>query len=130
MTTRKSNPSRKAAAKGRTSQAYSRRAGKTVRAAIDDFLLDRESRNFSPRTLVQHRTSLSHLANFLETQHKVTHLSLIETAHLRAWLVFLVKEPGIRGKSRIPRTTRTCRGYAQSMHAFCNWLIAEQYVYK
>jgi integrase/recombinase XerD len=110
------------------SQAYPRRAGKTLRAAIDDFLLDRESRNFSPKTLMQHRTSLAHLANFLETQHKVTHLAMIEAVHLRSWLVFLAKEPGVRGKSRIPRTTRTCRWYGQSMHAFCNWLVAEQYI--
>jgi integrase/recombinase XerD len=128
MATRKSNTSRKAAVKRSTSQAYPRRAGKSIRAAIDDFLLDRESRNFSPKTLVQHRTSLAHLANFLETQHKVTHLTMIEAMHLRAWLVYLAKEPGVRGKSRIPRTTRTCRWYGQSMHAFCNWLIAEQYL--
>jgi len=128
MATRKSNSSRKATSKRSTSQTFPRRASKTIRAAIDDFLLDRESRNFSPKTLVQHRTSLAHLANFLETQHKVTHLSMIEAVHLRAWLVFLAKEPGVRGKSRIPRTTRTCRWYAQSMHAFCNWLVAEQYI--
>jgi site-specific recombinase XerD len=77
---------------------------------------------------MQHRTSLSHLSKFLETQHKVMHLSMIEALHLHAWLVFLAKEPGIRGKSRIPRTTHTCRWYAQSMHAFCNWLMAEQYL--
>src|SRR5438067_13915960 len=99
MATRKSNTPRKAAASRGTSQAYPRRAGKTIRAGIDDFLLDRESRNFSPKTLVQHRTSLSHLANFLETQQKVTHLSMMEAVHLRAWLVCLGKEPGITGKS-------------------------------
>ena len=61
---------------------------------------------------------------FLETQHQVTHLSRLEALHLRAWLVFLAKEPSSRGKAR---TTRTCRWYAQSMHAFCNWLYAEEY---
>ena len=128
MGTRNAKTSYKATGKRSTSQTSSRLAGKTIRAAIDDFLLDRESRNFSHKTLEQHRTSLKHLANFLETQHKVTHLSMIEAAHLRAWLVFLAKEPGIRGKTRIPRTTRTCRWYAQSMHAFCNWLTVEQYI--
>src|SRR5215470_9819020 len=128
MGTHTSRTSRKATAKRSTSRAFPRYAGKTVRAAIDDFLLDRESRNFSPKTLVQHRTSLAHLANFLETQQQVTHLSQIEAVHLRAWLVFLSKEPGKRGKSRIPRTTRTCRWYGQPMHAFCNWLMAEQYL--
>ena len=63
MGTRKSTTSRKATGKG--SASSSRRAGKTIRAAIDGFLLDRESRNFSPKTLLQHRTSLAHLANFL-----------------------------------------------------------------
>jgi hypothetical protein len=78
------------------SQTFPRRAGKTVRAASDDFPLDRESRNFGPKTLVQHRTALAHLANFLETQHKVTHLSMIEAVHLQAWLVFLAKEQDVR----------------------------------
>src|SRR2546423_14947821 len=109
MATRKSNTLRKATSKRSTSQTYPRWAGKPIRAAIDDFLLDRESRNLSPKTLVQHRTSLAHLANFLDMQHKVTHLAMIEAVHLRAWLVFLAKEPGVRGKTRIPRTTRTCR---------------------
>src|SRR5947209_712400 len=125
MGTGKSKPSRKAAAKS-SSSTSSRYASKTIRAAADDFLLDRESRNFSPKTLLQHRTSLAHLANFLEQQHQVTHLFQLEAVHLRAWLVFLAKEPGKRGKSRVPRTVRTCRWYAQSMHAFCNWLYAEQ----
>src|SRR5436190_4521168 len=125
MPTRKSSSSQKATGKGSSSQSLSRRAGKTIRVAIDEFLLDRESRNLSGRTLFQHRTSLAHLANFLETQHQITHLSMIEAVHLRAWLVFLAKEPRPHGKFR---TARTCRWYAQSMHAFCNWLHAEQYI--
>jgi site-specific recombinase XerD len=122
MGTRKSTTSR-TATKG--SASLPRRAAKTIRAAIDDFLLDRESRNFSPKTLLQHKTSLAHLANFLETQHQVTHLPMLEATHLRAWLVFLAKETSARGKLR---TTRTCRWYAQSMQAFCNWLFAQHYV--
>lgn len=121
-----SKPSRKAAGKcSASSSSVQRRAGKTIHAFIDDFLLDRESRNFSAKTLLQHRTSLAHLAKFLETQHQVTHLSMLEAMHLRAWLVFLTKEPSSRGKAR---TTHTCRWYAQSMHAFCNWLYAEEYI--
>lgn len=127
MGTRKDQTSRKAAAQGsKTSSSASRRAGKTIRAAIDDFLLDRESRNLSEKTLKQHRTSLAHLVDFLETQHKVTHLSMIEAVHLRAWLVFLAKQPGKRGNTSVTRTTRTCRWYAQSMHAFCHWLHEEE----
>ena len=125
MTTRKYKSSQKATGKGSSSQSLPHDAGKTIRAAIDEFLLDRESRNLSERTLFQHRTSLAHLANFLETQHKITHISMIEAVHLRAWLVFLAKEPRLRGKLR---TARTCRWYAQSMHAFCNWLHSEQYI--
>src|SRR5579864_5050729 len=104
MGTRKEQTSRKATGKGSNTSSASRRAGKTIRAAIDDFLLDRESRNLSQKTLKQHRTSLAHFVNFLETQHKVTHLSMLEAVHLRAWLVFLAKEPGKRGKTSIIRT--------------------------
>jgi hypothetical protein len=97
------HPSRKSTGKRRVSSSSAKlRAGKTIRATIDDFLLDRESRNFSAKTLVQHRTSLAHLAKFLETQHKVTLLAKLEAVHLRAWLVFLAKEPGVRGRSRFP----------------------------
>ncbi len=64
MGTRNSKTSQKATGRRSTSQTFPRRASKTIRAAIDDFLLDSESRNFSPKTLVQHRTSLAHLANF------------------------------------------------------------------
>lgn len=123
MANRIPNTSQKATK--RSSSRSSRLAGKTIRAAIDDFLLDKESRNFSPRTLVQHRTSLAHLAAFLESQHKLIYLSEIEAVHLRAWLVFLAKETSARGK---PRATRTCRWYAQSMHAFCNWVYLEKYI--
>jgi hypothetical protein len=77
-----------------------------VHAVIVYFLLSLSSKNISPRALVQQRTALFHLANFLETPYKVTHLSLIEAVHLPAWLVYLSKEPGARGKSRIPRTIR------------------------
>ncbi len=109
----------------RTPSRASSRPEKAIRTAIDEFLLDRESRNLSPKTLVQHRTSLKHLANFLEKEQKVMYLTQIEVVHLRAWLVFLAKETSARGKLR---TTRTCRWYAQSMHAFCNWLSVEQYI--
>jgi integrase/recombinase XerD len=103
----------------------SSRPEKALRTAIDEFLLDRESRNLSHKTLVQHRTSLKHLTNYLEKELKVTSLSQVAAVHLRSWLVFLAKETSARGKLR---TTRTCRWYAQSMHAFFNWLYVEQYI--
>ncbi|HEU5199793.1 MAG TPA: tyrosine-type recombinase/integrase [Ktedonobacterales bacterium] len=111
--------------RGSPSQAFPRRAGKTLRAAIDEFLLDRQSQKYSPKTLKWHTQALAHLADFLEQQHGVTHLWMIESVHLRAWMVFLEKQPSAKGK---PRAVRTLRWYAQSMHAFCHWLASERYV--
>lgn len=124
MANRISKTPQKAAKRGQSSKAP-RRAGKTLRAAVDDFLLDRESRNFSEKTMLQHKTSLAHLSKYLTSEHDVTHILQVEPAHLRAWLVFLTKETSSRGTLRTPRT---CLWYAQSMHAFFNWLYEEQYI--
>lgn len=125
MTARKPDHSLSTAKKRSATTQSSRRAGKPIEAAIAEFLLDRESQNHSPKTLKWHRTALAHLAAFLEEHYQVTHLSMLETVHLRAWMVFLEKEPGAKGK---PRVARTCRWYAQSMHAFCHWLYDERYI--
>ncbi len=69
--------------------------------------------------------ALAHLVDFLESQQSITHLSMLEAVHLRAWMVFLEKELGARGKTR---TNRTLRWYAKSMLAFCRWLHNEHYV--
>jgi len=63
--------------------------------------------------------------SFLERDHQVLTLQDLEAVHIRAWLVFLEKEVGPRGKVRAARTRRW---YAQSMHAFCHWLHDEKYV--
>ena len=68
--------------RGSPSQAFPRRAGKTLRAAIDEFLLDRQSQKYSPKTLKWHTQALAHLADFLEQQHGVTHLWMIESVQL------------------------------------------------
>ncbi len=127
MTTRKpgsSQPSTKQRASS-SPHSSSRRGGKTIKVAADDFLLDRQSQNRSPQTLRWHTIALEHLVTFLERQHQVVYLRDLETVHIRAWLVFLEKEVGPRGKVRAARTRRW---YAQSMHAFCHWLHDENYV--
>ena len=108
-----------------SSRSSSRRSSKTIKVAIDDFLLDRQSQNHSPQTLRWHTTALDHFVSFLEKQHSLTYLQDLEAVHIRVWLVFLEKEVGPRGKVRAARTRRW---YAQSMHAFCHWLHDEKYV--
>ncbi len=85
--------------------AFSRRAGKTIKAAIDEFLLDCESQHYSPKTIKWHTQALAHLANFLE-QQDVTHLWMLEPVHLRAWMVFLEKQPSAKG----PELHERCAG--------------------
>jgi hypothetical protein len=109
-----SQPSTKKRASS-SSRSSSRRSGKTIKAAIDDFLLDRQSQNHSPQTLRWHTIGLDHFVTFLEKQHTLTALQDLEAVNIRAWLVFLEKEVGSRGKVRAARTRQW---YAQSMHAF------------
>ncbi|GER86323.1 tyrosine recombinase XerD [Dictyobacter vulcani] len=100
-------------------------SGKEIRSAIDDFLLDRQSQNHSQQTMRWHTIALEHVATFLEDQLQIVVLHEIEAVHIRAWLVFLEKEVGPRGKIRAARTRRW---YAQSVHAFCHWLYEERYI--
>jgi site-specific recombinase XerD len=127
MATRKPGSSQPSTKKrtSSSSRSSSRRSGKTIKAAIDDFLLDRQSQNHSPQTLRWHTIALDHFVTFLEKQHTLTYLQDLEAVHIRAWLVFLEKEVGPRGRVRAARTRRW---YAQSMHAFCHWLHDENYV--
>ena len=127
MTARKPDGSRPSTKKraSSSSRSSSRRSGKTIKVAIDDFLLDRQSQNHSPQTLRWHTIALDHFVTFLEKQHSLTSLQDLEAVHIRAWMVFLEKEVGPRGKVRAARTRRW---YAQSMHAFCHWLHDEKYV--
>ena len=53
-------------------RSISRRTGKTIKAAVDDFLLDRQSQNHSPQTLQWHTIALDHFVTFLEQEHQVT----------------------------------------------------------
>ena len=117
MATRKSGSSQPSTQKSKSSssRSSSRRSGKTIKAAIDDFLLDRQSQNHSTQTLRWHTIALDHFVTFLEKQHTLTALQDLEAVHIRAWLVFLEKEVWPRGKVRAARTRRW---YAQSMHAF------------
>jgi len=127
VTTRKPDGSQPSTKKRTSSspRSSSRRGGKTIKAAVDEFLLDRQSQNHSPQTLRWHTIALDHFVTFLEKQHTLTYLQDLEAVHIRAWLVFLEKEVGPRGKVRAARTRRW---YAQSMHAFCHWLHDEKYV--
>ncbi|HXX79225.1 MAG TPA: hypothetical protein VEI53_12070, partial [Ktedonobacteraceae bacterium] len=127
MTTRKSDGSKPSTHKSTSSssRAVSRRSGKTIKTAVGDFLLDHQSQNHSPQTLRWHTIALDHFVSFLEREHQVRTLQALEAVHIRAWLVFLEKEVGPRGKVRAARTRRW---YAQSMHAFCHWMHDEKYV--
>ena len=71
MATRKPGSSHPSTKKRTSSspRSSSRRGGKTIKAAIDDFLLDRQSQNHSPQTLRWHTIALDHFVTFLEKQH-------------------------------------------------------------
>ncbi|GER86368.1 tyrosine recombinase XerC [Dictyobacter vulcani] len=122
MAARKTDKSTKTT---RNTTSSSSRRVKTIKIAVEDFILDHQSQNHSPQTLRWHTIALSHFLNYLEQEQDVTIIDQLETYHFRAWLVFLEKEVGPRGKVR---ATRTRRWYAQSVHAFGRWLYGERYI--
>ncbi|BCL83992.1 hypothetical protein ccbrp13_64570 [Ktedonobacteria bacterium brp13] len=123
MTARKTDNSSKTTKKA--TSGSSRVRVKTIKNAVDNFILDHKSQNHSPQTLRWHSIALSHFLNYLELEQDVTVIDQLEPYSFRAWLVFLENEVGPRGKVR---ATRTRRWYAQSVHAFGKWLYGERYL--
>ena len=97
-----------------------RRAGTTLTRAIDDYVLDHEGGNHSPKTVEWHRTALGLLQTYLQQEHEITLVAEIDAPDLNAWLAYLRKSPGGHGKVRSERTIQT---YARSVRAFFHWLI-------
>jgi site-specific recombinase XerD len=100
-----------------------RRAGVTLTRAIDDYVLDHEGGNHSPKTVEWHQTALGLLQTYLEQEREITLVAEIDAPDLNAWLAYLRKSPGGHGK---PRSERTIQTYARSVRAFFRWLIGRQ----
>src|SRR5258707_15689789 len=107
-----------------TSKNSPRRVKRTLRASINEYILDHQSQNHSPKTIEWHTLALGKLTAFLEKQG-ITYIEDIERVHLLAWLSALATEPGSKGKTL---STRSVNCYARSMRAFCNWLESQGYV--
>ncbi|HEX6483300.1 MAG TPA: tyrosine-type recombinase/integrase [Ktedonobacteraceae bacterium] len=111
-------------AQSQTSKSAPRRLKRSLRASINEYILDHQSQNHSPKTIEWHTLALGKLAAFLEKQG-ITCIEDIERVHLLSWLTALATEPASKGK---PLSTRSVNCYARSMRAFCNWLEAQGYV--
>ena len=107
-----------------TGKRSSKRAKRTLRATIEEYLLDHRSQNHSPKTLEWHTLALGNFADFLEKQG-VTCIEDIERVHVLSWLTYMSTKPGAKGRKLAERSVNC---YARSMRAFCNWLEAEGYV--
>jgi len=81
---------------------------------VSAFLIDRQARGLSPRTVDFYRDELANLAEFLKTQG-ITETAAITPTHLRAFLLDL-------GKRRNPGGTHA--GY-RAARAFLKWYEAE-----
>jgi integrase/recombinase XerD len=95
-------------------------ASMTLTQAIEDYLLDHEGGNHSPKTLEWHRTALGLLQTYLEQERGIPLVVEIDAPDLNAWLAYLRKSPGGHGKRRSERTIQT---YARSVRAFFYWLV-------
>src|SRR6202011_1558193 len=84
-----------------------RRAGTTIARAIDDYLLDHEGGNHSPKTLEWHRTALGLMRSYFERERGITLVGEVEAADITAWFAHMRKSPGGHGKPRSERTIQT-----------------------
>jgi site-specific recombinase XerD len=106
-------------------QLASRRANATLARAIDDYLLDHEGGNHSPKTLERHRTALGLMRTYFEKERGVTAVGEVEAADINAWFANMRKTPASRGKVRSERTIQT---YARSARAFFHWLVRREII--
>ena len=100
-----------------------RRASTTIARAIDDYLLDHEGGNHSPKTLEWHRTALGLMRSYFEQERGIRQVGEIEGADINAWFAQMRKTPASRGKVRSERTSQT---YARSARAFFHWLVRRE----
>jgi integrase/recombinase XerD len=114
-------PAKSTAQAGKRSSARGKRS---LRATIEEYILDHRSQNHSPKTIEWHTLALGNFATFLEKQG-VTCVEDIERVQVLSWLANMGTEPGAKGKKLSERSVNC---YARSMRAFCNWLEAEGYV--
>src|SRR5579871_15095 len=66
-----------------------RRAGTTIARAIDDYLLDHEGGNHSPKTLEWHRTALELMRAYFEKERNITLVGEVEAADINAWFAHM-----------------------------------------
>ncbi len=100
-----------------------RRAGTTIARAIDDYLLDHEGGNHSPKTLEWHRTALGLMRSYFEKERGIRQVGEVEASDNNAWFAHMRKTPASRGKVRSERTIQT---YARSARAFFHWLVRRE----
>src|SRR5438067_44368 len=112
------------AAQSPSAKSAPRRAKRTFRASFDEYILDHQSQNHSPKTIEWHNLALGNLADYLQEQG-ITYIEDIERVHILSWLSKLGTQPGAKGKILAARSVNC---YARSMRAFCNWLEAQGYV--
>ncbi len=63
----------------------SARVKRSLRASIEEYILDHRSQNHSPKTIEWHTLALGNLAAFLEKKG-VTFIEDIERVHILSWL--------------------------------------------
>jgi site-specific recombinase XerD len=102
-----------------------RRARMTVENSVEDYLLDHEGGNHSPKTLQWHRTALGLLQGFLEQERGITLVGEVDAQDINAWFAHMRKTPGGYGK---PRTERTIQTYARSARDFFHWLVRREII--
>ncbi len=87
------------------------------------FLISLRAQNRSPRTLQTYQEAILQLAEFLEQHNMPCNPLLVGREHIEEFITHLLDDPSkYTGR---PLSTNTAANRYRSLHAFFNWLVAE-----
>lgn len=98
-----------------------------IQEAIDEYLLDCEGRNLSPRTLRWYREKLGRFRQYAQDEHGLSDINDVSSRHLREFLRYLRTKPAETGRNEII-TGHTLAGYHQVLRSFLNFLRTEEII--
>ncbi len=96
-------------------------------AMVRGFLLDRQSRGYTDKTIRWHEAAMKRFYNWLETNKLPTEPTSWSALTLREYIVFLQTTNSKRGK---PFAGATVTNAAESLLAYCRWLYEEELIDK
>lgn len=86
---------------------------------LEEFVLELEMQNYSPRTIKAYRNNNLLMFTFIENEFGITELEDIQTVHIKAYIKFLQKNR---------RKVSYINGIIKSFRAFFKYAVNEEYI--